>query len=211
MNKQTPSTSGLSSSDLDLLKKAAETGNAEAQHQLGMCFANGDGVELDYSKAFDWVQKAADQQHPQALRTLAWLYANGFGTEQNDEKAQALVIQLAEAGGAKDQYFLASLYQSGLYGMQPDSEKMLYWYYQAAQQHYARAQYALAKIIMKGVDLEPNDEMVFQWLSLANINGHEKAGEELKKLMQKLPADIIEEYKQRMRASIEAAIGDTDQ
>jgi len=209
LNKQTSSKSGITSSDIDLLKKTAQAGNPEAQHQLGMCYANGDGLELDYSQAFDWVQKAADQQHTQALRTLAWLYANGFGTEQNDDKAQALVIQLAEAGGAKDQYFLASLYQSGLYGMQTDSEKMVYWYYRAAQQHYARAQYALAKIIMKGVDLEPNDEMVFQWLSLANINGHEKAGEELKKLMQKLPADIIENYKQRMKASIETAIGDS--
>ena len=211
MNKQTPSKSGLSASDIELLTKAAQAGNPEAQHQLGMCFANGDGVELDYSKAFDWVEKAANQQHQQALRTLAWLYANGFGTDQSDEKAQALIIQLAEAGDAKDQYFLASLYQSGIYGMQADSEKMIYWYHQAAQQHYARAQYALAKIILKGVDLKPNDEMAFQWLSLANINGHEKAGEELKKLMQKLPADIIESYQQRMRASIEAAIGETKQ
>lgn len=205
-NKQDQSTSGVSAEDIELLKKAAAAGNPEAQHQLGMLYANGTGVALDYSQAFEWVEKAASQNHPQALRTLAWLYANGFGIEQNDEKAQQLILQLAEAGDAKDQYFLASLYHSGLYGMKPDSKQMIHWYYQSAQQHYARAQYALAKIIMKGVDIAPNDEMVFQWLSLASINGHEKAGEELKQLIQKLPADIVESYKERMKASIEAAI-----
>lgn len=205
MNSST-SSEGISSEDLAILRQSAEQGNAEAQHQLGMIYANGNGVDLDYTTAFNWINKAAGQGHRQALRTLAWLYANGFGTEQNDNKAQQLIIQLAEAGDPKDQYFLASLYQSGLYGMETDSKQMVFWYYQSAQQHYARAQYALAKIILKGVDLEPNDEMAFQWLSLADINGHKKAGEELRKLMQKLPPQTVEEYKARMKASIEASL-----
>lgn len=204
-NQETPRDS-LSQSEIDLLVKTAESGNTEAQHQLGMIYANGSGVDLNYSKAFIWLEKAAKKNHVQALRTLAWLYANGFGIEQNDEAAQDICVQLAELGDAKDQYYLASLYQSGVYGMKPDSEKMVHWYYQSALQHYARAQYALAKIIIKGVDIEHNDEMAFQWLSLADINGHKKAGEELKKLMEKIPSDALETYKQRMRASIEAGL-----
>ena len=196
----------LKQSEIDHLVKTAESGNTEAQHQLGMIYANGSGVDLDYSSAFIWLEKAAKQNHVQALRTLAWLYANGFGIEQNDKAAQDICYQLAELGDAKDQYYLASLYQSGVYGMKPDSEKMIHWYYQSALQHYARAQYALARIIIKGVDIEPNIEMAFQWLSLADINGHAKAGEELKKLMEKIPAEDLEVYKQRMRVSIEAGL-----
>jgi len=195
----------LKPSEIDHLIKTAESGNIEAQHQLGMMYANGNGVDLDYKNAFIWLDKAASHDHVQALRTLAWLYANGFGIEQNDHAAQDICNKLAEMGDAKDQYYLASLYQTGVYGMQPDSKKMVHWYYQAALQHYPRAQYALAKIILKGVDIEPNNEMAFQWLSLADINGHEKAGEELKKLMESLPAEEVELYKQRMRASIESA------
>lgn len=203
-NQDTPKDS-LNQSEFDLLVKTAESGNSEAQNQLGMIYANGSGIDLDYSKAFIWLEKAAKQNHVQALRTLAWLYANGFGIEQNDKAAQDICYQLAELGDAKDQYYLASLYQTGVYGMKPDSEKMIHWYYKSALQQYARAQYALAKIIIKGVDIEPNDEMAFQWLSLADINGHQKAGEELKKLIETIPADALEIYKQRMRASIEAA------
>ncbi|MCK5336514.1 MAG: sel1 repeat family protein [Gammaproteobacteria bacterium] len=206
MNTQKVSQPELKAADISIITKAANTGNTEAQHQLGMAYANGNGVDLDYKEAFKWIQKAADSDHLSSLRTLGWLYANGFGVEQNDEEAQNTSIRLAEIGEAKDQYFLASLYQSGLYGMKPDSEKMISWYYKSAQQHYARAQYALAKIIIKGVDIKPNDEMAFQWLSLANINGHKKADEELKKLIQRLPAETIENFKQRMTESIKSSI-----
>lgn len=205
MDKQKAPLPEMKQSDIDLITKSAKAGNVEAQHQLGMIYAGANGVDLDYSKAFEWLKKAADSNHIQSLRTLAWLYANGFGIEQNDQKAQEICIKLAELGNAKDQYFLASLYQSGVYGMQPDPEKMISWYYKSAQQHYARAQYALAKIILKGVDIKPNDEMAFQWLSLANINGHKKADEELTKLIQRLPVETIEAYKQRMTETIKAA------
>jgi len=206
LNKETNSQTELSSADLAVIRKKAEAGNVEAQNQLGMAYAGADGLELDYKSAFKWIKLAADQNHIQSMRTLAWLYANGFGTDQNDALAQQLSVKLAEAGDAKDQYFLASLYQSGIYGMQPDTKKMIHWYFQAAQQHYARAQYALAKIILKGVDIEPNDEMAFQWLSLANINGHSKADEELKKLIQRLPPETVEGFKTRMTESIKASM-----
>lgn len=210
MNNTQPNQSSAPAIDkktLKTLEQAASQGHAEAQHQLGMIYANGQGVELDYKVAVKWQQKAAVQKHPQAMRTLAWLYANGYGTEQSDEKAQQLCLELAQAGDAKDQYFLASLYQTGIYGVKPDSKAMIHWYFQAAQQQYGRAQYALAKIILKGTDIAPNDEMAFQWLSLATINGHDKAAEELQKLTDRIPADILAGYKQRMTESIQAMIG----
>lgn len=206
MKEQNTTQPELTAADIALIKKAAETGNVEAQNQLGMVYANGNGGYLDYKEAFIWIKKAADSGHTQSLRTLSWLYANGFGIEQSDEKAQDTSIKLADKGDAKDQYFLASLYQTGLYGMQPDSEKMIAWYYKSALQHYARAQYALAKVILKGVDIEPNDEMAFQWLSLAVMNGHSKADDELKNLIQRLPPEIIEGFKQRMTASIQSSL-----
>jgi uncharacterized protein len=41
--------------------KAAEQGNAEAQHHVGCCYAIGDGVERDLAKATHWFMKAAAQ------------------------------------------------------------------------------------------------------------------------------------------------------
>lgn len=198
--------SQISAETLQELQLAAEQGNAEAQHQLGMIYANGNGVDLDYNEAAKWQQKAADQGHVKALRTLAWLYASGFGVQQDNNKARDICIQLAQRGDPKDQYFMATLYQTGMYDTEPDSQKMIQWYYQSAQQQYPRAQYALAKAIMSGRDISPNDEMAFQWLSLAVVNGHKKAGDELRKLTEHLPPEVVEQYKQRMMEQMKQAI-----
>ena len=42
----------------DLMKRA-ERGDAEAQDQLGVMYAKGEGVPKDEVKAFEWYQKAA--------------------------------------------------------------------------------------------------------------------------------------------------------
>ena len=51
--------------------KAAEQGIAEAQHNLGICYAEGCGVEEDETKAVEWFRKATEQGDPQAQCHLA--------------------------------------------------------------------------------------------------------------------------------------------
>jgi len=45
---------------------AAERGDAEAQYELGLMYANGRGVPEDFMKALEWVRKAAVQGHAEA-------------------------------------------------------------------------------------------------------------------------------------------------
>ena len=42
-------------------RAAAERGDAEAQYELGMCYARGDGVNKDFAEAVKWWRKAAQQ------------------------------------------------------------------------------------------------------------------------------------------------------
>ena len=54
-------------------RKAAEQGIAEAQYNLGVMYANGEGVPRDQAKAVEWLQKAAKQglaKAQEALRRL---------------------------------------------------------------------------------------------------------------------------------------------
>jgi hypothetical protein len=44
-------------------RKAAEQGNANAQHGLGVMYHNGFGVERDDNEATKWFRKAAEQGH----------------------------------------------------------------------------------------------------------------------------------------------------
>ena len=52
---------------LRLLKPITDQGNAEAQINLGVLYANGWGVAQDYVEALKWYRKAADQDIPEAL------------------------------------------------------------------------------------------------------------------------------------------------
>ena len=52
--------------DISELKQKAESGDAEAQDQLGRCYATGEGVEQDLTQAFQWHHKAAEQGLPSA-------------------------------------------------------------------------------------------------------------------------------------------------
>jgi TPR repeat protein len=46
---------------IELFRKAAEQGHAEAQYNLGFMFHYGQGVEPDYEEAFEWYKQAAEQ------------------------------------------------------------------------------------------------------------------------------------------------------
>jgi len=79
--------------------KAAEQGNAGAQYNLGLCYANGgDGVPKDIEKAIYWYTKAAEQGFAEAQYMLACGYATGDGVPKDMEKAIYWFTKAAEQG-----------------------------------------------------------------------------------------------------------------
>jgi TPR repeat protein len=54
----------------DLEQKSADQGNAQAQYNLGVCYAQGLGVTRDDEQAVYWVMKAADQGFQDAINAL---------------------------------------------------------------------------------------------------------------------------------------------
>ena len=68
-------------------KPLAKQGNASAQFNLGMTYANGRGVPQDYKTAVKWYKLAAKQGLIDAQYTLGVLYANGQGVPQDYKTA----------------------------------------------------------------------------------------------------------------------------
>jgi uncharacterized protein len=52
--------------DLGIVPSQIDYGDVEAQFNMGLKFANGEGVAQDYVQAEEWFQKAAQQGHPLA-------------------------------------------------------------------------------------------------------------------------------------------------
>ena len=68
---------------LRLWRPFADQGNAIAQNNLGIMYANGEGVPQDYAQAVIWYRKAADQGYAKAQLGLGLMYSNGQGVPQD--------------------------------------------------------------------------------------------------------------------------------
>ena len=63
--------------------QVAKQGNAQAQFNLGLMYANGQGVRQDNAQAVQWYRKAAEQGYANAQYNLGVMYAKGEGVRQN--------------------------------------------------------------------------------------------------------------------------------
>lgn len=68
--------------------RAASTGDADAQYELGFMLLLGEGVEKDFRKAVNLIQEAAKQGHEDSILLLGDIYEKGsYGGEKNAELA----------------------------------------------------------------------------------------------------------------------------
>ena len=62
--------------NLEALIFQAEKGDSNAQALLGRKYLEGEGVDIDINKAFEWLQKSVAQNNPEAQLYLASYYIN---------------------------------------------------------------------------------------------------------------------------------------
>jgi TPR repeat protein len=63
--------------------KSAEQGYVNAQYNLGVKYANGEGVPEDDAEAVKWYRRAAEQGSAPAQSNLGALYYDGKGVPQD--------------------------------------------------------------------------------------------------------------------------------
>jgi hypothetical protein len=200
---KTPVTSPDTMRAVAALESAAAAGHAEAQFRLGVMYANGDEVPLDYARAAELIREAAVQGLADAQSTLAWLYANGYGVAQNDAAAREWYLKAAGQGSARDQYLVGTMYRFAQFGAGRDGDAALHWYRLSAEQGFAPAQFALGKMLMEGKQVAEDRVAAFQWLSLAHVNGSKHAERAVKDLLQRMTgAEVL-----RAKAEMLAAAG----
>ena len=98
-----------------ICKKAAEAGNAEAQCNLGYCYAKGRGCKADPKEAFYWYKKAVDNGDGMAAWSLGTYYESGDGITLKDDQAAFKYYKLSAEYGCR--YGMASLAHCYDYGI----------------------------------------------------------------------------------------------
>ena len=68
-------------------KLAAEQGDVEAQYNLGLTYANGEGVPQDLEAALKWWKLAAEQGSADAQSDLGVMDQSGIGVPQDYKEA----------------------------------------------------------------------------------------------------------------------------
>lgn len=97
---------------LELLKKTAYNGNADALYELGELYTKGDKVEKEYTYAFGYYLMAALKGDKRAQHKLSFAYLHGRGTPQDFENGIKWLQRSANQGYVLAQKDLADLQSS---------------------------------------------------------------------------------------------------
>ncbi len=111
--KTSPQASEQNLERFNTTKEKALKGDAEAQFNLGVMYAGGEGVTKNETEAVAWIRKAADQGLPSAQKGIGDLCYFGLGVNKDQAQAAAWYRKASEQGDAEAQYKLGLLYASG--------------------------------------------------------------------------------------------------
>lgn len=151
----------------DLLDKA-QRGDADAQFKLGICYADGLGVEVNAAEAVKWYRKSAEQGNAMAQLNIGICFREGNGVPEDKAesekwfrmfqesriKAYLGFFEKAKAGDAHAQAMLGFCYATG-FGVEEDKVEAKKWYGKSADQGNADGQFYLA-MALKNDDGTPS-------------------------------------------------------
>ncbi len=153
-------------------KAAADAGQAEAQFDLGVLYAQGLGVRRDLSQAASWYRKAAEQGNAEAQFALGQMYSRGWGVPR-DEADALRWFQMAnsvESDGPPTDWAIIEGH-----GMPQDAGQAAYWYRQAADQGHTEAQFNLGRLYSSGQGVKRDEEQAARWTSASASRGNPPA------------------------------------
>jgi TPR repeat protein len=156
-------------------REAADSGHAEAQLLVGICFHRGLGVTKDEKAAADWIAKSAAQGCASALNILGdFFFYSGAGVSQDYKAAFVCYAKAAAQGNTKAQTVLGQCFQRGS-GAAQDFTAAAEWYAKAAAKNNADAQYLLGRCFDSGSGVEQDDEAAAELYAKAAATGHSAA------------------------------------
>ena len=116
---------------LDMLRAAAERGEARAQHYVGLVHFNGYGVRQDRGEARRWLRRGAAQGDDSSALLLSEMLAGGIGGAPDAGESARWLEAVAERGLAVARVRLAERYLSGT-GVARDESLAVRWLAAAA-------------------------------------------------------------------------------
>src|ERR1700720_3011672 len=99
--------------DLNRTLNQANAGAFTAQYEMGLRYADGEGVPQNYHDAMTWFAKASDAGNAKAQWKLALGYLKGIGVPRDERQAVVWLKRAANNGDTRAQRALSEMYLSG--------------------------------------------------------------------------------------------------
>ncbi len=181
------------------LQHAADGGSSEANHRLGLVFAEGQaGMPRNNERGAEYFEKAATAGHRRAQINLGILYLRGQGVKRDLVQARAWLEKAAATDDPSALYTLGRAMEERDETIAADSIRAADLYRRAAEKGHALAalRYGLAMVDGIGVKRDPNGAQT--WLLQANDSGVPEAALALGDLSARTPASRDKEANTRI-------------
>jgi uncharacterized protein len=194
------------------LKKMAEAGSSKSQFELGVAYAQGNGVAKNEREAIAWFRKAAEQGLPEAQHNLGLLCVE-------DKKCKVLNERLAKIDQSIEKLERVLMENPALNSIikaqiaprkleKSELEKQLAEvdykndtlaaksFRQAAEQGYHPSQFVLGAMHLKGQGVPKNKVVACAWFVISAYYGNDKAKAAIEALSRSLqPEQVVEMQK----------------
>jgi len=152
----------------------AESGNAEAQNNVGYMYEEGLGVPQNYLLAMNWYRQAADNGLAEAQHNMGMLYHHGYGVAENLGEAFRWFKMAADQELAESEYMLALAFESGE-GTELNYTEAKRLFLSAARKNYVPAQLMYAFMLQAGEGGDSEPFSAYVWGKIAELNGSDAA------------------------------------
>lgn len=156
---------------LDRIIDSANTGNVQAQTQLGVIYATGNGANIDLEEAKKWLVKAAHGGSVEAEYNLGVIYSDSEITYQDYPQAYYWFEKAANNGSRDAQYNLGVMYIEGI-GLKPNVAEAEKWFQKSVMNGTPAEQYELAVLYKEGTKLPQDYKKAHFWFETAATYGH---------------------------------------
>jgi localization factor PodJL len=172
-----------------LLRSAALRGDAGAAYEVGVRYAEGHGVPINFEEAAKWYGRAAQANIVPAMFRLGTLYEKGMGVKKDIETANRYYRQAADRGHAKAMHNLAVLEADG--GGRPNYKNAAYWFLKAGNRGVADSQFNLGILYARGIGVAQDLGESYKWFSLAAAQGDADSGHKRDDIATRLDAQSL--------------------
>ena len=157
---------------IQLLRKAARQGDAEALGKLAYCYEYGRAVDIDLKKAFGLYRVSAERGNAMSQFKYAEFLANGTLSKEPDIHTALPWYRKAAARKNPQALFKLGVFHMEGICVKKDPQQAAQYFYESATRGYPRAQYNLGCLYAAGEGgLVKDESAAVYWFTLAAKGG----------------------------------------